>query len=936
MKTGVVALLTLVFCMAWSDPALAQKKTAVKGRVLNENSEPMPYATAVLLSTDSVMQGFGLTNEQGKFRIDGVVPGPKILQITFVGYRMYREPVTITETGQLGDLQMEQEDVALGTVEVEDEMVPMQIKDDTIQYNANAFATQPNAAVEDLLKQLPGVEVDSDGNVTAQGEQVQRVLVDGKEFFGDDPKMATKNLPADAIKSVQVYDQQSDMAEFTGIDDGNETKTINLELKEGKKAGYFGNTTGGYGYPDDRFEGKVSLNQFTKKTQMSIIGMGNNINDQGFSIDDYVNFMGGFRNLMQSGLASFQDGQPTTNFNSSLNDGITTTYAGGLNFNYDLSKKTSWTSNYFFNRINNELQSTTSRQYFNNANQFDSQIEDDQVTESDNHRLNFRLDHELDSTQDLRWRGNLTYNTGSTTLDYNQQSLSNENVLQNANNTQNEGTGNSYNFGTNLLYRKKLGKAGKNLVVRANMTLAADKMDSELRSINSLLSTDSILGTRLLIDTLSQTQDYTEDQFNYGGEVRYTHPLGKARYLEVSYLHQENNTNLDKDFFDIDPDSRNEVLNETLSNAYDNVFRYDQLGTTLRINRDKYNFSIGLAGQMSTLKGDIIDRDTNVEQRFENLLPNMRFDYRFRNSQRLRFSYRTGVNEPSIAQLQPVVDNSNPFNIYIGNPDLLAEYEHRVNLRYISFSQFTFTSLFASLSGTYTENKITNEVTIDDSFVQTSRPINVDQEMVLNARAGFDRPIKSLGVKYGISPGSRYTRSILFVNGTENNSDRFVSSLRLELENRKKEKWDATIGVSFSHNLTEFSENTDLNQEFLTTNYFADLTLNLPKNWRVGSSFDYTLYQGEAFSETEAIPVWRAEVSRIFLKNDRGQLKFRVFDLLNQNQGFSRNSTFNYIEEVNSNALGRYYMLSFTYSLTQLGKSQTPHRMPPTRSGRRS
>ena len=338
-------------------------KADIKGTVLDTANLPLNGATVVLLNaTDSVLVKFGLSNTQGKFFFRKVESGNYLLQITYLGLGKYSEEISFDAAN--GDLILEavslqMPDMTLGEVTIEGERTPIVIRGDTIEYNADAFQTQPNAVVEDLLRKLPGVEVERDGTVKAQGEQVQRVFVDGKEFFGDDPKMATKNLPADAVDKVQVYDKASEMAEFTGIDDGREQKAINLELKEGKKQGLFGKLMAGYG-TEERFEAKGNINRFSDKMQFSAIGMGNNINEQGFSMQDYINFMGGLRSMMSGGggvriAIDLDEGGGMGGPGGGA--GITTSAGGGINFNYDIGKKTKFHSSYFYNYLNTRNES---------------------------------------------------------------------------------------------------------------------------------------------------------------------------------------------------------------------------------------------------------------------------------------------------------------------------------------------------------------------------------------------------------------------------------------------------------------------------------------------------------------------------------------------------------------------------------------------------
>jgi hypothetical protein len=346
---------TVFSLLAVSGIALGQR-TEIRGTVTDTTLQPLSSATIMLLNAeDSILVSFAVSDPEGAFLIKQVKPNDYLLQVSYLGFQTHFQEISITDADpvDVGAINMQHEGALLSEVEITAEHVPIQIKKDTIEYNAEAFKGQPNDAVEDLLKKLPGMEVESDGTVKAQGETVEKVLVDGKEFFGTDPKIATKNLPADAVDKVQVFDKLSDMAEFSGIDDGDRTKTINLALKEDHKKGVFGNISAGYG-SDDRYETKTNINRFTESSQLSFIGMANNVNQQGFSIQDYVNFSGGMQNIMRGGGRS-RGGGSGIQINSGISDGFVKTLAGGLNYNVDFGKKTELRMSYFHNGIKNDI-----------------------------------------------------------------------------------------------------------------------------------------------------------------------------------------------------------------------------------------------------------------------------------------------------------------------------------------------------------------------------------------------------------------------------------------------------------------------------------------------------------------------------------------------------------------------------------------------------
>ena len=922
---NIFTLLVLLLAVA-SQPLHAQNaKFSLDGTVLDSTLSPIESATVVLLkAADSTMESFSLTNKEGAFSFTRIPSGDYLIQVSFLGYHNLMKKVTLSENKTLQPLELQPLSVTLEEVEISAERTPIMIKGDTIQYNADAFKTQPGSVVEDLLKKLPGVEVDRDGNVKAMGEDVQNILVDGKEFFGNDPKVATKNLPADAIDNVKVYDKKSDMAEFTGVDDGRREKTINLELKEDKKKGVFGKLMAGYG-TEDRFNSKLSLNKFGKKLQLSVLGMANNVNEQGFSLNDYINFMGGMQNMMGGGggggsmrLTMNAGGGGIPLGMGGQNYGFMNTGAGGVNFNYDFGKKTELSSSYFYNRMTNDIQRDVTRQQFLNNETFDSEDNSKRLSTNHNHRVNLTLKHQIDSSQNLILRSSFGFNDAISDENSNSQTFNPKKILENAGERISTSEGQNYNVSTNLIYRKRLKKKGRSFVADLTLRLADDDQQGSLYSVNSF----SPNGINAFSDTIQQTQGQVNEQLNYGAKVSYTEPLGKRRYLEFNYSHQNFSNEWDRTVYDIvEGVAPRESLNDQLSNHYRRGYTYDNGGISIMKNRRKSNLTVGVNFQRSHLDGEIISADTTIQKTFKNVLPRFSYHRDLTSSKSFDANYVTSVQEPSLEQLQPIVDNTNPLNIYVGNPDLRPEYSHNLTLHFMSFSQFTFTNIFGFLRGTYTANKITNAKWVDSLFRQTTQPINVANDLRVNGMISFGRPLKFIKSRFNIEANSLYNRAILFINNQQNQTNRLVNNVDVSLENRKKEVVDIVIGADLSYNITRYSEATDLNQDFLNQVYYADLTIQFAKTWSVNTSFDYSIYAGDAFNEDQKIPLWRASLTKYLLKHKRGQLRFSAFDLLNKNQGINRSSSFNYIQEERIATLSRYFMVSFTYNLSQFGSS---------------
>lgn len=918
----LLALLTL-------SSSVFSQNVLIKGQIVDGEDGTLPAATAMLMNAkDSVLVNFVLSDQEGVFEFKKTLKGEYYVQLTYLQYDMIRVPIEVDgskDVIDLGRVIMTPEGTRLEDVEITAELIPVLIKGDTIEYNAKAFKTDAADNVEQLLKQLPGIEVDQDGNIKAQGEDVEKILVDGKEFFGDDPKLASKNLPADAVDKVQVFDKMSEVSEFTGIDDGERTKTINLALKDDRKSGYFGNVDAGYG-TKDRFEAKTNLNRFGPKTQVSLLGMANNINKQAFGVQDYINFMGGVSNLMSQGgfgrggggggggsLTPSDLGVSMWGQNNGLNNnGIATTAAGGLNFNTDIGKKVELSSSYFYNFLNNDIDQNTFRETVTEGQTFTTNQDNLRDDENQNHRLNVYVKAKLDSLSELTFRGSGRFNDAEGTEATSLQNVS-QNDLLNSSDQNYFSLGELLNTNNLIQYRRKLGVPGRTISVQGNFILQNDQSDLDLISRNAFLT-----GGINFLDTLNQTQFQDVNSLTYGGRLTYTEPLGKGYFLQTNYRHTENNYDLDKQFFDIVEEAP--VFNTGLSNIYESVYRFDRAGVTLQKNRKKYDYSIALEGQRALLEGDLVLADTTFRKEFLNLLPSFRFNYEFRKGRRMRLRYEPSVNEPSITQLQPVPDNSNPLNIYQGNPDLRAEYRHNLRLNYLLFDQFSFTSLFTMLRATYTQNKISNSTTIDSQFRQITQPINVDQDLSLTGYVGFSTPIRKLKIKTNINGNVTYNRGITLINAVENTTNRVTSFLDFSLENRKKDIVDARIGTRLTHNITKYTVNSEFDQSYLNASYYADVTVDFLKTWSINSTFNYNTYSGDAFANVEPIPLLGASLSKRFLEGEKAQLKLTAFDLLNRNIGITRTAELNYLQEDRTLTLNRYYMLSFSYSIVSVGK----------------
>jgi hypothetical protein len=898
--------------------AVAAQKFTLKGQLADSAGAPLASATVLLLNPkDSSLVNFAASNSRGYFEMKNINRSNYLFKVTYVGYLPLTIPISPRPEESivdLGLLNMEVDRRILDEVTIRAERAPVTIKKDTIEFNAGSFKTKPNAMVEDLLKQMPSIEVDNDGTIRAQGEQVQQVTVDGREFFGRDPKLATRNLPADAVDKVQVFDKKSDQAAFTGIDDGQRSKTINLELKEEKRNGAFGNMMAGAGN-DKRFTSRLSLNRFSKGSQFSVLGMGNNINEQGFSIDDYMNFSGGSQQMMSGGAVRLQfngtnDSGIPLNFGG-RNNGLMTNYGGGINLNKDWGKnrKTQVNSSYFYNYLNHDLVQNTLRENFlpNNQNFNFDQLSTQYNTNS-NHRVNLILEHRIDSMNSVKWTTNFTFNETDSEVKSLSTTFSPEGTRQNESERLSLSAGATYRLNSTLLYRHRFNKKGRSFATNLVLGLTDTERNGSLSATNTFyIPADST-------NTIEQRNYQKNDNQNYGVTVTYTEPLGKRKYLEGNYSISNNRNQVTRVVFDIE--NENEVVNDLLSNSFSSDYLYQRTGVNFRMNRTAFNLTAGVAYQQTSLNGELNPPFEDISRTFSNVLPVVRFNYDFSGTKHLNFDYETSVQEPTIQQLQPVIDNTDPLNIYVGNPSLRPAYNQNWRVNFTTFDPVSFISFFAFVNVDYTTNAITNAQYINDQLVRTTIPVNVSSNFRAMADASFSFQVKKINSRFSIGTNVRNFQTISILNDTENEIEQWTKGGNFRYSYRYKEFFDISLAARLNHQKTtyEFDQPTQSN---VNQTYSSEANLSFLKNYQFNAGFEYLVYQDPANNFRQEIPLLNLSVSRFLLKNKTGELKFSVNNVFDKALGISQQAANNYFERMVSNSLGQYVMLSFTYALNK-------------------
>ncbi len=910
MKQGLL-IVSFVF-IAFT---LYGQKFSVVGQVVDTLSNPIASATAVILNPkDSSVISFSVSDAHGVFEIKDMNAGTYLLKITFVGLSLITRRIstpTNSTVVNVGRIKMRQVSKQLDEVIIKGDKAPVTVRRDTIEFNAESFKTKANATVEDLLKKLPGVEVDTDGNVSAQGEQVQRVLVDGKEFFGKDPKLATRNIPANAIDKVQVFDKKSAQAEFTGIEDGDREKTINIELKKDKRKGTFGKMMAGGG-TNDRYQSNASLNSFDKGKQLSFLGMGNNINEQGFSTSDFQSFTGGQGGGSQSGVP----------INTGRQNGIMTNYAGGVNFNRDITPKTQIMSNYFYNHLGLNITRKTHRiNYLPNDSSYFYDENSRQLSSADNHRINITADHKIDSVNSLRSTNNFSYSNSQQNSQTNGRTTLTDSMLQNTSNRLNSSLQTNYTLSSALLYRHRFAKKGRSFSTNLTLGLTQTNASGSLQSTNQYYNTNP--GTQEIVQ--KNTQD--SDNQSYGAVFTYIEPLGGRKYLEGTYSIKTNLNQVDREVFD--EKNGQETINNQLTNKYNSIYVYSRPGMNLRFNMDKYNLSIGANYQNTSLNGDLISKGQKISKTFESVLPSFHFNYDFSKVKHLRMDYETIMQEPSIQQLQPVIDNSDPLNLSTGNPNLRPSYQHRLTSNFTAFNPDKFMNFFAFITASYVLNPVISSQTVNANLVRLTKPINVKDNVNLTGNFNFSLPVKKLFSRFSVGPALGYSQGINSLN--EKLSNVWQQSLGGTARYNFTFKDFITVDLSanLSHQQTTYEFNTQNNQEYFNKTYSAETTISFLKRYQFYTDFDFLDYNSQTTNYSQTIPLWDIAISRFILKDNAGEFKIGVNNLLDRSLSVIQSASTNYLQQQVTNNLGRYFMVSFTYSLNkQLAPANNRRRGP--------
>ena len=926
MKSGKCLLMLLM--ILFSPMAFAQQSGVnVTGSVVEQGSDtPIEQATVRLLNVkDSAMVRGVVSSRNGSFTLKNVKKGSYLLHITFIGYDPLYQPLQITgkkNPVNVGKLELSDGAIELGEAVVIGKAPEVTVRNDTVEYNADSYKVTEGSVLEDLLKKMPGVEVDSEGKITVNGKEVKKVMVDGKEFFSDDPKVASKNLPAKMIDKLQVLDKKSDMAQMTGFDDGEEETVINLTVKPGMKQGWFGNAYGGYG-SKDRYEGNAMVNRFVNNDQITFMGGANNTNNMGFS---------DLASTMFSGMGG--GGGRRGGFGAG--SGITSSGNAGLNFSKEFKPdKLTLGGNTRYSHSDNDARSKSDRQNIlpGDSSSYDNS-EAMSRTKSDNFGVDFRLEWKPDTMTQLIFRPSFSLSHSMNDNFSDATTLDNERDTVNTNKSSNYSESNGYNLNASIDFSRKLNNKGRVF----SATLSGGNSDSYSDGMNRsdivyFNQTDALKNS--IIDQRSR---YDNKGFNYRAYVSWVEPIGHNNFIQATYSISQRKQEALKNVYNQDADGIYNVLDSAYSQSYRNNFISQRASLSFKSQRAKFNYTIGLNLDPSYSSSENFVGDTTlskITRKVVNLSPMAQFNYMFDKRTNLRIMYNGRTSQPSMTQLQPVADISDPTNITIGNPDLNPRYTNNVFIRFQQFTPEKQRAFMIMANGSYIINDIVSYTSYNqETGVKTTTYKNVNGNYSGNVRMMLNTPLKNKKFSINSMTMASFANSNGYINEEKNTNRNLILSERGGVDFRSS-YLDLGVNGNIRYNATSNSLQKENNQN--TFNYGAGgyTTIYLPLNFKIESDVNWSTNSGygDGFKQNEVL--WNASASKSFLKNNQGTLRFKIYDILQQRSNISRSVTASYIQDSEYNTLGSYFMVHFIYRFSIFkGGASASEVKTPGRSGR--
>jgi Outer membrane protein beta-barrel family/Carboxypeptidase regulatory-like domain len=912
----------VLFFVLLSGAAVAQT-TVVKGTISDTtNKKPVSNAVITLLTPrDSIFYSFTRSAADGSFNFKDMAPGKYILMVTQPLFADYIDDIELSGTEfDLKTIPVTPKSKLLQEVIVKSGGA-MKIKGDTVSYTADSFKVSANANVEELLKKLPGIQVDKNGNIKAMGEKVEKVLVDGEEFFGDDPGMTIKNLRADAVKEVQVFDKKSEQAEFTGIDDGQKQKTINLKLKEDKKHGYFGkiDLSGGLQQKiDNRYNNNVMLNAFKGKRKIAGYLLQGNTGQDGLNWRDQEKF-GGQDDNMQMGMdedgggmfMSWSRGSDEDPYIDTRNGFFENLNIGGQYTNKWNDKKTLNFSPKFNRQQYSNIKNTISQLQFGDS-LYNNNATENTFAYKRSFKNNMSYDVKIDSANSLKITTKANFYNNRSTVAKISDNRSKTGTLNNSSDQVTENSSDKFSFGTTVLYRHKFKKARRTLSINADFNLLNSDGLSFLRAKNVINRGGGVLSN----ENIDQQKDNEAQTRKISSRVVYTEPLSKKYSLELNYEFaftkgQNTNNTLSQT---IPGSGKYDFLVDSLTNNFDQEITTNKTGFKISYKDKKIKYSLGAATGFTNFDLRDISFNKDYKRSFINIFPAASFNYSYKPNHNLGFNYNGRTNQPTINQLQQLRNNNNPLDEYIGNPLLKQSFSHSFSINHNTYDFLKDLWTYKSVNVDITSNAITNSIKIDPTSGKTiTQPINTNGNYNVSSWMGAGKKLKKLDMNLNVNLSVNYNRFIDIVNEQKNNTSNLGTSINVGLSKSKEKKYDVSVSTDWGYNINKSSVSARQTVKYSTATVEMNGTVYLKKVWRINTDIGYNYrQQTQDFAKNVNNTLWNARLERTF-KKDEFTMYASFRDILRQNIGIDRNLNGNGFTEVRNERLQQYWMIGFKW-----------------------
>ena len=887
----------LLFCSLYTASLKAQEMK-ISGTVY-DSSGVKPLKDAVIMAVrvkDSLLLNFTRSKENGNFNLTGFEPDTLSLIISHPNFDdrifyIFGNKSNFEIDIPTARLNIKSKELAAITIYANKN--PIYYKGDTLVYVADSFKVAENAVVEDLLKKLPGLKVDKNGKITSQGKEISKVLVDGDEFFGTDPTMATKNLAANGVESVQVYEKKNDNAK-EGEDET--IKVLDLKLKEEAKKGYFGKVSGAsdFGLFEEKpfYEGELLLNKFNKTQKISVFALGSNTPKSNLGFGDMAKF-GLNDELENSGMSMWDQ-------NSRNTAGIPQTFKAGVYFNDKIGKRGEINVNYTYYNQQLTAKSNSKTQFFLTDSTYSSLDSIQNSSRSEAHKINLAYNLKIDSLTTLEIKPAISYNLGYSDNRSNNSFIGETGILSLNTLVQNENDSKGLTSNSKITLNRKFKKPRRELELKYILETETNETTGKLSNRSTYVSS---------IDSIAQKKINNNSKYDHFSTVSYFEPLTKKIKLKFEYTYELGKTTQDKqtrDFY-------TGIVNTNFSNNFENTRIQNKVALEFIYDSRKHNFGVGLGARNITIENTNLLSTLTINQNINNLLPRAWYSYKPSQTGRLGINYYTSSAQPSINELQPIQDNTNPNRIQIGNADLKPNYTHSIRMNFNNWNAVTGRYIWSGLNATYINSAFANS-SVFNNFGQTvSQTVNVDGNFYTNLFAGAGFPFFNRKLEIAPNINASYNRYTNLINGLENITQNTSIGGGLTIEFKPSDSLSISISPNFGYTSPKSSLNSVSNKPFSTNEYTASIEWTIPFNFKIKSDATYLMNNNLAAGYNVNIFIWNAEISRSFTKTRNLILSVQGNDILNQNKSIQREVDGNRITDNFTKLISRYFLLKVTY-----------------------